>query len=236
MTSHFSLSIILIMIIHSLCSILLTLCLATRNPPHEETIYLSNTTSITQPQLEILSVHRNSDQIVAHPSVQAIIATHSSNNKGENSDSSILPALPTELSLPNYTIMKHPVYDAQTGSPQRDQQGKQIINYLIVQKASVAKQQNIYIDNQDIEIAQACQHDDSALHVILNDAGAKKMKALCSGKEQGVDRLAIITNGQVKSAPVLNATLGREFIISGVFLPDTLDEEDSSTPSCSQSK
>ncbi len=54
------------------------------------------------------------------------------------------------------------------------------------------------------------------LDVELNDEGAKKMFDLTKKMQHGHDRLAIVLDGKVLSAPVVQSTLSKKFQISGM--------------------
>ncbi len=54
------------------------------------------------------------------------------------------------------------------------------------------------------------------INVTLTNTGGKYMRRLTSGMEKGVDRLAIVLDGEVKSAPVVQDILSSQFIIEGI--------------------
>ncbi len=57
------------------------------------------------------------------------------------------------------------------------------------------------------------------VHVTLSNEGADKMYALTVNMRKGVDRLAIVLDGVVKSAPAVNDVLSKNFEISGLNAP-----------------
>jgi hypothetical protein len=79
---------------------------------------------------------------------------------------------------------------------------------IFVNKASV-----LTID--DIESATPSSHQEHAISVKLKPEGAKKLRITTERLQPGVDRLAIIVDGQVKSAPVIQQALGGAFEVSG---------------------
>lgn len=54
------------------------------------------------------------------------------------------------------------------------------------------------------------------LHITLNTQGGKTMKAATSAMNLGRDRLALVVQGKIKSAPVVQAVISRTFEISGL--------------------
>jgi outer membrane protein assembly factor BamE (lipoprotein component of BamABCDE complex) len=56
---------------------------------------------------------------------------------------------------------------------------------------------------------------DGQITVKLNEDGGKKLKQATARMQHGRDRLAIIVDGRLISAPVVQATLGSSFVISG---------------------
>ncbi|MCP5532049.1 MAG: protein translocase subunit SecD [Akkermansiaceae bacterium] len=58
-----------------------------------------------------------------------------------------------------------------------------------------------------------------AVQVTLDGEGEDKMINLTKNMRIGQDRLAIVLDGEVKSAPVVNAVLGKNFIVEGLNEP-----------------
>jgi hypothetical protein len=79
---------------------------------------------------------------------------------------------------------------------------------IFVNKASV-----LTID--DIENATPSSHQEHTISVKLKPDGAKKLRTTTERMQPGVGRLAIIVNGQIKSAPVIQQALGGNFEVSG---------------------
>nr|MCU0779981.1 hypothetical protein [Akkermansiaceae bacterium] len=72
----------------------------------------------------------------------------------------------------------------------------------------------------DISSATPSMQQPDAVDIQLNGEGAEKMIALTSTMAPGQDRIAIVLDGKVKSAPVVRAVpLGRSFIIEGLTDP-----------------
>jgi preprotein translocase subunit SecD len=76
------------------------------------------------------------------------------------------------------------------------------------------------LGGKDISMAAISHRGPDAVDVTLNGAGTDKMIALTKDKRPGIDRLAIVLDGVVMSAPVLlSVPLGRNFQINGLHEP-----------------
>ena len=71
------------------------------------------------------------------------------------------------------------------------------------------------LGDADVKDAQPDLAFGNQINVRLNDAGGKKLKEATAAMRHGRDRLAIIVDGRLISAPVVQATLGSQFVISG---------------------
>jgi len=84
------------------------------------------------------------------------------------------------------------------------------------EKVFFVKKQAI-IGDADVEEAHPSLETEAAIDVTLTEAGGKKMKEATRVMRAGEDRLAIIVEGRLDSAPVLNQVpLGRTFVIEGL--------------------
>ena len=129
------------------------------------------------------------------------------------------PALriPTKYGLNNYQILPEPQVDDKTGEPILDRQGKQVIHYHVLQKPHAAMQQDVYITGKEVASANPDYARRGHVSVVLNRTGAGRMGQLTGRMTKGRDRLAVVLNGQVKCAPVVQDTLHKEFSISGLM-------------------
>lgn len=76
------------------------------------------------------------------------------------------------------------------------------------------------IIGKDIALATPSPQQADAVSIMLNKEGAAKMIALTKNMQAGRDRIAIVLDGVVLSAPVVNAVpLGKNFIIQGLSDP-----------------
>ncbi len=81
------------------------------------------------------------------------------------------------------------------------------------------------LGGSDIAFANASQMQNDAVEITLNGAGTDKMIALTKNMRSGVDRIAIVLDGEVISAPTVNQVpLGKQFIIEGLREPGEVQE------------
>jgi len=72
------------------------------------------------------------------------------------------------------------------------------------------------ITEAEVEQAKIEPERREHLHITLNTQGGKIMKAATSAMNLGHDRLALVVQGKIKSAPVVQAVISRTFEISGL--------------------
>ncbi|MEO5913402.1 MAG: hypothetical protein ABIS50_04160 [Luteolibacter sp.] len=82
-------------------------------------------------------------------------------------------------------------------------------------KVMFVKKVNV-LGDADVKLAVPNYGLDNGFYVELTDNGARKLKEATGKMIYGKDRLAIIVAGQLISAPVVQAPLGGEFMISGL--------------------
>ncbi len=76
------------------------------------------------------------------------------------------------------------------------------------------------LGGSDIANATPSPQQNDAVSITLNSEGTDKMIALTKDMRPGVDRIAIVLDGEVISAPVVNQVpLGKDFIIEGLSEP-----------------
>lgn len=76
------------------------------------------------------------------------------------------------------------------------------------------------LGGSDIALATPSQQQQDAVDITLNGPGTDKMIALTKDMRPQVDRIAIVLDGEVISAPVVNQVpLGKQFIIEGLRDP-----------------
>ena len=95
----------------------------------------------------------------------------------------------------------------------KDQDGKEYSRPILLNR-------RMALGGSDIAMATASQQQGDAVDITLNGGGTDKMIALTKNMRPGVDRIAIVLDGEVISAPVVNQVpLGKQFIIEGLNEP-----------------
>jgi SecD/SecF fusion protein len=78
----------------------------------------------------------------------------------------------------------------------------------------------VAVGGNHISMAYPSQHRQDAVDITLNGEGTDRMIQLTKDMRRGIDRIAIVLDGEVISAPVVQETpLGKNFIISGLNDP-----------------
>lgn len=78
----------------------------------------------------------------------------------------------------------------------------------------------VALGGSDIAMAYPSQQQPDAVSITLNGGGTDKMIALTKDMRPGVDQIAIVLDGEVLSAPVVNQVpLGKDFQITGLHDP-----------------
>ncbi len=77
----------------------------------------------------------------------------------------------------------------------------------------------VALGGNDISVAQPSPMRADAVAVTLNNAGANKMAAMTSRMQLGVDRIAVVLDGEVINAPVVQDRLYKNFEVSGLHEP-----------------
>ncbi len=95
----------------------------------------------------------------------------------------------------------------------KDADGNEIVTPILLNR-------RVALGNSDIAMAMPSPTQMNAVKITLNDLGTDKMIALTSNMRPGVDRIAIVLDGKVVSAPVVRQVpLGRNFIVEGLNKP-----------------
>ena len=93
--------------------------------------------------------------------------------------------------------------------------GSGYFDYLVVQTPEAAAEESLLVTEQEVERASLKPARD-LVDVLLTQRGGDMLSSLTRGMQHGQDRLAILLNGVVVSAPVVHAELGAQFFISGL--------------------
>jgi hypothetical protein len=70
------------------------------------------------------------------------------------------------------------------------------------------------VGDGDVETANVVPGGDGVITVMLTEEGGRKVKKVTAAMRRGVDRMAIILDGELIMAPVVQAVLFRNFVIS----------------------
>jgi SecD/SecF fusion protein len=109
----------------------------------------------------------------------------------------------TEI-IPGYRAFMH---------KSKDGDGKEILYPILLNRRAA-------LGGSDIALATPSPQQADAVSIILNNAGTDKMIALTKNMQPGKDRIAIVLDGEVISAPVVKQVpLGKQFIIEGLREP-----------------
>ncbi len=106
--------------------------------------------------------------------------------------------------VPGYKVFQH---------KHKDSDKNEIIQPILLSS-------RMALGGSDIANAYPSPQQNDAVGITLNGDGADKMIALTKDMRSGVDRIAIVLDGEVISAPTVNQVpLGKQFIIEGLSEP-----------------
>jgi SecD/SecF fusion protein len=95
----------------------------------------------------------------------------------------------------------------------KDEDGKEIQRPILLNRRAA-------LGGSDIAMANPSQQQADAVDITLNNVGTDKMIALTKNMRPQIDRIAIVLDGEVISAPVVNQVpLGKQFVITGLRDP-----------------
>lgn len=163
--------------------------------------------------MQLLRVHPDTDTLVMDGEVQEMLVEYETamvayeESDGENDLPPALPQLPRHLRVPDYMLVESAVVSAEDGSARYE--------YLVVQRPEVAAADEMLVTEQDVERA-VMDILRPSVDFTLTLRGAETLTRLTRSMKLGKDRLAILLDGVVVSAPVVHAELGGQFIISGL--------------------
>lgn len=104
-----------------------------------------------------------------------------------------------------------PRYTAHTLT-QKNRDGQEITTPILLRRVAA-------LGGSDIAFATPSLERSDAVSVTLNGEGADKMFNLTKDMRKGIDRIAIVLDGVVISAPTVNDTLSKNFEVSGLDDP-----------------
>ncbi|MCH2064011.1 MAG: protein translocase subunit SecD [Roseibacillus sp.] len=106
-----------------------------------------------------------------------------------------------ETVVPGYKLYAHAYTNDRTGEP--------ITEQLLLEKRNK-------IEGKHVKKAFPDQGSTGVVRVELSNSGGKLMRNLTAPMRKGSDQLAIVLDGKVNSAPVVQATLSSIFVIEGL--------------------
>ncbi len=134
-------------------------------------------------------------EIIQKQSVLELRAVHPNNDR-------LAPKVAAkETAVPGYRLYNHTYTNDRTGKPVTEQ--------LLLEKRNK-------IEGKHVKEAYPEQASTGVVHVTLSNSGGKLMRGLTAPMDKGSDRLAIVLDGVINSAPVVQATLSKNFIIEGI--------------------
>jgi preprotein translocase subunit SecD len=99
----------------------------------------------------------------------------------------------------------------------KDEHGNDLNRPILVNRRAA-------IGNSDIASADPSPQQANAVAITLSEEGKAKMIALTQNMRPGQDRIAIVLDGEVISAPIVNQVpLGKQFIIEGFQQPGEVE-------------
>ena len=164
-----------------------------------------------QMSLQILRVHPHSDRVLRHGRVRDAIDAYERamsiyesglDSKAEEPE---LPALPERLNLPDYMLAEQPVISSADAAGHYE--------YLVLQRPEAAAEDEVLIDEKLVEKVEV---QTNGVSITFTADGAARLHALTSSMKQGQDRLALVLDGCVVSAPIVHAPLRKTVLISGL--------------------
>jgi len=134
-------------------------------------------------------------EIIQKQSVLELRAVH------PNNDSLAPRVAAKETAVPGYRLYTHSYTNDRTGDPVTEQ--------LLLEKRNK-------IEGKHVKKAFPDQGSTGVVRVELSNSGGKLMRNLTAPMRKGSDRLAIVLDGEINSAPVVQATLSSIFVIEGI--------------------
>ncbi len=134
-------------------------------------------------------------EIIQKQSVLELRAVH------PNNDSLAPQVAAKETAVPGYKLYTHTYTNDRTGEPVTEQ--------LLLEKRNKIEGKHVKKSIPDLGSA-------GVVRVELSKSGGKLMRNLTAPMRKGSDRLAIVLDGEINSAPVVQATLSSIFVIEGV--------------------
>ena len=216
-----------VQILHSGDKILIQIPVIDRNDAENNKKLMDELVAkITQmAKLELLDVHPESNRLLANPGVNekadaytAALHRFNAGEAGEKDPTKVRSyrSLPYDLGLPDYQLAPQQLTIEELGEPMTTEDGRFVYQYEILRTPNASNQKKTYITGAQVSSANPDAAHAGHVNVSLNGEGASSMQKLTSSMKLGQDRLAVVLNGIVKCAPVVQSVLHKDFNISGL--------------------
>lgn len=165
----------------------------------------------TRMSLQLLRVHPHSERLLRHNRVRDAIDAYEramslyETGLDDRTAEPQLPPLPERLQLPDYMLAEQPVISSHDAAGHYE--------YLVLQRPEVAAGEELLVDEQLVERVEILPN---GVNISFTPTGAERLYALTSSLRPGQDRLALVLDGCVVSAPVVHAPLRQSVFISGL--------------------
>lgn len=164
--------------------------------------------------LQLLPVHPRSEQLVNDGRVQELLIAYETamvqyeEGNAPGGERPKMPELPPRFSTEGYMLVEHPVVSEEDGSSRYE--------YLVVQRPESVAENDLLVTEMEVAHAAIDETREGCVEIELTHRGGEILKSLTRDMEHGSDRLAIMLNGSLVSAPVVHAALGCTFVITGL--------------------
>lgn len=165
-------------------------------------------------RLQLLPVHPRSEQLVNDRRVQDLLIEYETamvqyeEGNAAQPAPPAMPELPERLGAAGYMLVEYHAVSAEDGSSRYE--------YMVVQRPEVLAADGLLVTELEVERAAVDAAREGCVEVELTQRGGDMLRRLTRGMEHGTERLAIILNGRLVSAPVVHAELGCSCCITGL--------------------
>ena len=164
-----------------------------------------------QMSLQLLRVYPHSDRVLRHARVRDAIDVYEramalyESGLDSKAEAPELPTLPERLNLPDYMLAEQPVISSADASGHYE--------YLVLQRPEAAAEDETLIDEKLVEKVDVLPN---GVSITFTADGADRLYALTSSMKLGQDRLALVLDGCVVSAPIVHAPLRKSVFVTGL--------------------
>ena len=163
--------------------------------------------------MQMLRVHPNSEILVLDGEVQELLVAYETavvayeENHAADEAAPRIPALPARLRLSAYMLAEQQVLSQEDGSTR--------FEYMVVQRPEAAAEDEVLLTELEVERAEL-EPARNAIFITFTQQGGDILSRLTRQMKKGRERLAILINGVVVSAPIVHAELGCSCTVTGM--------------------